>query len=236
MMLRLAKLFIFLPVLALPLWDAAPKAQAEVVMSQIDALRQLAKSTAANSKCNILPAPEAEELSGYLARAEIAAASRQSVGEARSAISLGKTLGGNAACSANTSDEVKATLDAARQVVAVAAKPSDEAEEDTTVEAPVATDRSRLIAAPKPRNASLAEYGQQAFAYFVERRCEYLSHRDVRAFWAAVVREHRAALSAYGRRAVVRTVRRAEAEADRMECGARSRQIVRAEYTRLAGY
>lgn len=236
MMLRLAKLFISLPVLALPLWDAAPKAQAEVVMSQIDALRQIAKSTAANSKCNILPAPEAEELSGYLARAEIAAASRQSVGEARSAISLGKTLGGSAACSANTSDEVKATLDAARQVVAVAAKPSDEAEDDTTVEAPVATDRSRLIAAPKPRNASLAEYGQQAFAYFVERRCEYLSHRDVRAFWAAVVREHRAALSAYGRRAVVRTVRRAEAEADRTECGARSRQIVRAEYTRLAGY
>jgi hypothetical protein len=234
MMLRLAKLFISLPVLALPLWDAAPRAQAEVVLSQIDALRQLAKSTAANSKCNILPAPEAEELSNYLARAEIAAASRQSVGEARSAISIGKTLGGSAACSTNTSEEVKATLDAARQVVAVAAKPSDEAQEDTI--APVATDRSRLIAAPKPRNASLAEYGQQAFAYFVERRCEYLSHRDVRAFWAAVVREHRAALSAYGRRAVVRTVRRAEAEAERMECGARSRQIVRAEYTRLAGY
>lgn len=232
-MLRLAKLFITLPVLVLPLWGAAPKAHAEA-MSQIDALRQLAKSRAADSKCRILPAPEAEELSGYLARAEIAAASRQSVGEARSAISLGKTLGGSAPCSANTSDEVKATLDAARQVAT--ARPVQEAEEDAAVETPVATDRSRLIAAPKPRNASLAEYGQQAFAYFVERRCEYLSHRDVRAFWAAVVREHRAALSAYGRRAVVRTVKRAEAEAERMECGARSRQIVRAEYTRLAGY
>lgn len=233
-MLRLAKLFIALPVLTLPLWEAVPKAHAET-MSQIDALRQLAKSRAADSKCRILQAPEAEELSGYLARAEIAAASRQSVGEVRSAISLGKTLGGSAACSANTSDEVKATLDAARQVVATA-RPAQEAEEEMIGEPPVATDNSRLIAAPKPRNASLAEYGQQAFAYFVERRCEYLPHRDVRAFWAAVVREHRAALSVYGRRAVVRTVRRAEAEADRMECGARSRQIVRSEYTRLAGY
>lgn len=232
-MLRLAKLFITLPVLTLPLWDAAPKAHAEV-MTQIDALRLLAKSRAADSKCRILPVPEAEELSGYLARAEIAAASRQSVGEVRSAISLGKALGGGAACSANTSDEVKATLDAARQAVATV-RPAQEAEE-AAVEPPVATDRSRLIAAPKPRNASLAEYGQQAFAYFVERRCEYLPHRDVRAFWAAVVREHRAALSVYGRSAVVRTVKRAEAEADRMECGARSRQIVRAEYTRLAGY
>ena len=140
-MLRLAKLFISLPVLTLPLWDAAPQAQAEVVMSQIDALRQLAKSRAADSKCRILPAPEAEELAGYLARAEIAAASRQSVGEVRSAISLGKTLGGTAACSANTSDEVKATLDAARQVVASAAKPLDEADDEAVVEAPVATDR-----------------------------------------------------------------------------------------------
>lgn len=234
-MLRLAKLFITLPVLTLPLWEAAPKAHAEGAMSQIDALRQLAKSRAADGKCRILAAPEAQELSGYLARAEIAAASRQSVGEVRSAISLGKALGGSAPCSANTSDEVKATLDAARQVAATA-RPAQEAEEDVAVEAPVATDRSRLIAAPKPRTASLSDYGRQAFAYFVERRCEYLSHRDVRAFWAAVVREHRAALSAYGRRAVVRTVRRAEAEADRMECGARSRQIVRAEYTRLAGY
>lgn len=234
-MLRLTKLFIALPVLTLPLWEAAPKAHAEGAMSQIDALRQLAKSRAADDKCRILPAPEAQELSGYLARAEIAAASRQSVGEVRSAISLGKTLGGSAPCSANTSEEVKATLDAARQVVATA-RPAQEAEEETAVEAPVATDRSRLIAAPRPRTASLADYGRQAFAYFVERRCEYLSHRDVRAFWAAVVREHRAALSAYGRSTVVRTVRRAEAEADRMECGARSRQIVRTEYTRLAGY
>lgn len=232
---RLAKLFITLPVLTLPFWDAAPQARADAVMSQIDALRQLAKSSAADRKCRILQAPEAEELSGYLARAEIAAASRQSVGEVRSAISLGKTLGGSAACSANTSNEIRATLDAARQVVA-AAKPADASEEDNMVEAPVATDRSRLIAAPRPRTASLADYGRQAFAYFIERRCEYLSHRDVRAFWAAVVREHRAALSAYGRRAVVRTVKRAEAEAERMECGARSRQIVRAEYTRLAGY
>jgi len=52
-MLRLAKLFIALPVLTLPLWEAVPKAHAET-MSQIDALRQLAKSRAADSKCRIL--------------------------------------------------------------------------------------------------------------------------------------------------------------------------------------
>lgn len=233
-MLRLAKLLITLPVLALPLWGAAPALKAQDVMPQIDALRQLAKSRAADGKCRVLAPGEAEELSGYLARAEIAAAGRQSVGEVRSAISLGKTLGGSAACSANTSDEIKATLDAARQAM-VAVKPSRMAQEDDDArEETVAPDRR--IRAPRPRNSSLAGYGRQAFAYLVERRCEYLPHRDTRAFWAAVVREHRAALSAYGRRAVVRTVKRAQADADRMECGARGRQIVRAEFTKLAGY
>lgn len=230
-MLRLAKLLITLPVLMLPLWGAGPGAQAQAALTQIDALRQLAKSRAADGKCRILGAAEAEELSGYLARAEIAAASRQSLGEVRSAISLGKTLGGSAACSADTSDEVKATLSAARQAMAATKSGVDE---EYVPEAKAAPGPRFLT--PRPRNASLADYGRQAFAYFVERRCEYLSHRDVRAFWAAVVREHRAALSAYGRSAVLRTVKRAEADAEKMECGAKSRQIVRAEYTRIAGY
>lgn len=233
-MLRLTKLFITLPVLTLALWAAAPALKAEAVMSQIEALRQLAKSRAADGKCRILPAGEADELAAYLARAEIAAAGRASVSEVRSAVSLGKTLGGGSDCTPHTTDEVRATLDAARQAMAKA-KPAPEPQEEDFVEAPVVPER-RTLPAPRPRNATLAEYGRQVFAYFVERRCEYLSHRDIRAFWAAVVREHRAALSAYGRRAVVRTMQRAQADADATECGARSRQIVRAEYTKLAGY
>lgn len=234
-MLRLAKLLITLPVLVLPLWGAAPALKAQDVMPQIDALRQLAKSRAADGKCRVLASGEAEELSGYVARAEIAATGRQSVGEVKSAISLGKTLGGGAACSANTSEEIKATLDAARQAMAAVTPSSRVAEEDDVAREETVVPERR-IRAPRPRNSSLASYGRQAFAYFVERRCEYLSRRDIRAFWAAVVREHRAALSTYGRRAVARAVRRAEAEAEQMECGARGRQIVRAEYTKLAGY
>lgn len=230
-MLRLAKLLITLPVLMLPLWGAGTGAHAQAAMTQIDALRQLAKSQAADGKCRILGASEAEELSGYLARAELAAASRQSLGEVRSAITLGKALGGTAACSGDTADEVKATLAAARQVMAAT---KNEPDEENAVQEKAAPGRRFLT--PQPRNASLADYGRQAFAYYVERRCEYLSHRDVRVFWAAVVREHRAALSAFGRSAVLRTLKRAEADAEKTECGAKSRQIVRAEYTRIAGY
>lgn len=235
-MLRLAKFLITLPVLALPLWGAAPVLRAQEVITQIDALRLIAKSRAADGKCRVLAPGEAEELSGYLARAEIAATGRQSVGEVRSAISLGKTLGGSAACTATTSDEIKATLEAARQAMAAAVTPSLRVAEEGDVARQETVVPERTIRAPRLRHSSLAGYGRQAFAYFVERRCEYLSHRDARAFWAAVVREHRAALSAYGRRAVVRTVKQAEAEAIRVECGAKGRQLVRAEYTKIAGY
>ena len=89
-MLRLAKLLITLPVLMLPFWGSGTAAHAQAEMTQIDALRQLAKSQAADGRCRILGVSETEELAGYLARAEVAAASRQSLGEVRSAITLGK--------------------------------------------------------------------------------------------------------------------------------------------------
>ena len=168
------RFFLTLPLLSLPLWGLSP----EAALTQMDALRLLAKSRAADGKCKILPAGEAEELGLYLARAEVAAATRNSVSEIQS--SAGKALGDTATC------------------------------------------------------RSLAEYRRQVFAYYVERRCEYLSRRGIRAFWVAIIREHRAALSAYGRPAVASTVRRAEARASEMECGAKGRQLVRAEYANLA--
>ena len=230
-MKRLTKFFITLPVLSLPLWGLSPPVQAEAVLTQMDALRLLAKTRAADGKCNILPAGEAEELGLYLARAEVAAATRNSVSEIQSTISLGKVLGDTAPCSEATSGEVGATLAAAREAMAMARqKPG--VEENLAEDNPVARRTARRVEEPRGR---LADYGRQAFAYYVERRCEFLSRRDIRAFWVAIIREHRAALSAYGRPAVNSTLRRAEARASEMECGAKGRQLVRAEYTRLAG-
>lgn len=232
-MLRLSKFFITLPLLSLPLLGLAPKLHAEVVLSQMDALSLLAKSRAADSKCKILPASEADELGGYLARAEVAVAARNSVSEVQSTISVGRALGATAACSQATSSEVEATLSAARQAMASVQHPRS-AEADIAEDNPVSRQTVRTARAPEEPRRSLADYGRHAFAYYVERRCEYLSRRDIRAFWTAIIREHRAALSAYGRSAVIGTVRRAEARANAMECGAEGRQLVRAEYTKIA--
>jgi hypothetical protein len=232
-MLRFSHFLITLPLVALPLSDVVPKAEAEAVMTQLDALRLLAKSRAANGKCKILPAADADELNGYLARAEIAAASRNSVSEAQSTIALGRALGNTASCSAATTDEIGATLTAARQAMASAKQPRPAEEEAEAVDDPPPRRAGRVAQEPTRRN-SLAAYGRQAFAYYVERRCEYLSRRDIRTFWTAIVREHRAALGDYGGPAVARILRRARAQADDIGCDAAGRRLVRSEYIKLA--
>jgi hypothetical protein len=232
-MLRFRKFFITLPLLALPHSGFASEARAEAVMTQLDALRLLAKSRAADSKCKVLPAAEADELNFYLARAEIAAASRHSVSEAQSMISLGKALGGTASCSATTTDEIGATLTAARQAV-MAVKPPPPAEKEADAAVPGTLARPALRKPQANQATSLTGYGRDAFAYYVERRCEYLSRRDTRAFWMAIMREHKAALSAYGGLAVARMLRRARAEAQEMGCDAVGRRLVRSAYTKLA--
>lgn len=231
---RFSQLIVALPLMALPLMGVASGAGAEPV-TQLDALRLLAKSHATNGKCKMLAPNDADELNGYLARAEIAAASRNSVSEVQSSLSLGKALGNTASCSDQTRAEVASVLAAARQAMAQAAQPQRAAldDESRAENEPPAT-RAKLRKPEAQPRSSLAGYGRQAFAYYVERRCEYLSRREIRAFWAAIVREHRLALGAYGGAAVAGTLRRARAQADRIGCDAAGRQLVQSTYFKLA--
>ena len=232
-MLRLTKFLITLPLLTLPLSGIASKLEAEEVMGQMDALRLLAKSRAADSKCKVLAAGDSDELNSYVARAEVAA-TRYSVSEVQSTISVGRALGSTATCSDATTGEINATLAAARQAMAaVQQAKTNVAAEDQTV--PQQNMQRRKVGQPETlRRVSLAGYGRQAFAYYVERRCEYLSRRDIRAFWAAIVREHKAALAAFGGPAVAGALRRARSQAEAIDCDSRGRQLVRGEYTNIA--
>lgn len=233
-MSRFTKRVVTLPLLALALAGLSPQAGAGPV-TQLDALRLLAKSHATAGKCKILSPDDADELSGYLARAEIAAASRHSVSEVQSNLSLGRALGNTTMCSDQSKAEVGSILAAARQAMAEAADPPRAAVEDEPpAKSDKPTQKAKLHGIEAQQRPSLAGYGRQAFAYYVERRCEYLSRRQIRAFWAAIVREHRAALGAYGGAAVAGTLRRARAQAERMGCDAAGRQLVQSEYVKLA--
>lgn len=232
-MLRLSKFLVTLPLLALPIASLAPKAGAEPV-TQMDALRLLAKSRAADGKCKTLAPADADELNSYLARAELAAASRNSVSEVQSTMTLGKTLGDTATCSPATSEEINATLNAARAAMTAAKEDRPAEEETVAVINPPPRRKSQPAPSVTSERVTLAAYGRHAYAYYVERRCEYLSRRDIRSFWTIILREHRAALGTYGGPAVAGTLRRARNQAEGVSCDAAGRRLVQSEYMRLA--
>lgn len=233
-MARLLHILITLPLIASPLSLLASNTLHAETLSQMDALRLLAKSKAADAKCQVLPSGDADELGSYLARAEVAATQRGSVQDTQGTIAVGKALGEAAACNDRTAEEVTDTLDASRRAMAAV-------EDPRTMRRQSAASSSRTLARSED---SLSErlpvtikgYRQQAFAYYLERRCRHLTSRQARSFWSSIIRQHRAALRSDGRKAVATVLRNAEAAADDMSCGVQSRRIVRAEYSQSSAF
>ena len=231
---RLLHILITLPLIVSPLSLLAGDPSHAATLSQADALRLLAKSKAADTKCNILGANEADELASYLARAEIAMAQRNSVEDTQSTIAVGKTLGSAASCDTATTDEVNGTLDAARRAMAAV----EEAESrDSQSLFRVKPGRAKAEESAGSRmTVTVERYRQQAFAYYLERRCRHLPARQARSFWSSIVRQHGAALRRDGGRKVAAALRRAEASAESTPCGSESRRIVRAGYSESSAF
>jgi hypothetical protein len=137
--MRLIPLLISLPVLV-GLAQASQPVLAKT-MDATDATMLLAKSHALDMKCNILGEGDGQQLSDYVARAEISLAEKVSVSAARKAIASGREAGKSAACD-----------DASRKLVGdvlAAAK--------TAVETPVIAEKPIVTAEPeKPETTALA--------------------------------------------------------------------------------
>jgi hypothetical protein len=231
---RLLYMLITLPLIVSPLSLLAGDPSHAATLSQADALRLLAKSKAANTKCNILGTVEADELASYLARAEIAMTQRSSVEDTQGTIAVGRTLGAATSCNAATIDEVNGTLDAARRaMVAVEEAESRDSQSIFRIK-PDKTKAKENVSSHM--TVTVERYRQQAFAYYLERRCRHLSARQARSFWSSIVRQHEAALRRDGGRKVATALRRAEASAEDTPCGAESRRIVRAGYSESSAF
>ena len=79
---------------------------------------QLARSLAIDTRCKILSPAERQDLKDFVARAEIALASRYSVKMARDTLGKGRAEGKIAPCDSTASAQVKAILQLARQATA----------------------------------------------------------------------------------------------------------------------
>ena len=221
-MLKFSQFLITLPVLALPLAALATKPALAETVGIERALELLAKSAVVDNKCNVLTVSERDELSTYVAKAEVAAAEKTTLEVTRSALSAGKKQGQAAPCGSEASYEVKETLIAAREAINAATQEEGaQAEPAAAIPAPVA-------------KSSLSAFGQVIEVYFLERRCTYLSKRKINSFYKAVVKGHFAVVSEFGKAAVSKVMKSAEARSNYQSCNGVGEARVKAGFAEVA--
>ena len=221
-MLKFSQFLITLPLLALPFSVLASKPVLAETVGFERALELLAKSVVVDNKCNVLTVSERDELSNYVAKAEVAAAERTTLDVTRSYFSAGQSQGRAETCGDEASQEVKETLIAAREAIS-------SAEQDDSSAEP-----ARTVATPTPRG-SLSVYGRIIETYYLERRCAFLSRRKMNSFYRAVVRSHRAVISEFGKPAVSRVMKSAEARSNYQSCNGVGEARVKAGSAQVAG-
>ena len=205
-MSKFSQLLITLPVLALPFVALATKPALAETVGVERALELLAKSTVVDNKCNVLTVSERDELSTYVAKAEVAGAERTTLEVTRSALALGRKAGLSVICGVQASNEVKETLIAAREAI------NKVAQEEPATPEPAAASQAPAS------EGSLAVYGKVIEAYLLERRCTYLSKSKMNSFYKAVVRGQIAVVSEFGKTAVSNVMRNAGARANAQGC------------------
>ena len=204
----------------------------------------LAKSQTIDSKCSFLNTAAHNDLSHFVARAEIALATQQSVATASAALARGKALGKAATCGDAERVEVSGILAAAKsaslqapqsmpqvaavepQPVATLEPPIDQSAEPGMLAAVEV--KPRLSGAPvkkvavKPLKLNLAKglgsYVNLTQRYYLERRCGSMGSHAIAALYQNVVATHNRTLQAFGRASTAAAMHRAEALAATQSC------------------
>ncbi len=218
---KFSQFLITLPLIALSLAEVATKPALAETVGIERALELLAKSVVVDNKCNVLTVSERDELSNYVAKAEVAAAEKTNVAVTRSALSAGQSQGRAETCGEEASREVKATLTAARDAINAAEQNSSSSEP------------TRTVATPAPRGG-LSAYGRIIETYYLERRCAFLSRRKMNSFYKAVVRSHRATIAEFGKSAVSKVMKSAEARSNYQHCNGAGEARVKAGFAEVA--
>jgi len=217
----LSRMLISLPIAALPLLAASPHLSAAPAMRPSDAVRLLAESNTADTRCHVLGTADHQQLADYVARAEVAAAQLDGVAKTKSALAAGKASGRTMACNARTTIVVAATLSAARraekelgpQIAALEkkARAQKAARSQTTsqkqvhvasLQVPPANDQKSLFSSLNGSGSALDLYTRHAAAYYIERHCRFLASNNTMAFWKAIVTRHNAMIARFGGAAV----------------------------------
>ncbi len=237
-MAKLRNLLITLPVIVVPVALLVARPAAAEMVSPTEALQILAKSDAASIKCGVLMSSERNELKQYVARAEIAAVRRLGPEEANATVATGRAAGKAVGCTPEATAEIYDALNAARVAVAQAeggrrTKPSllpnSRSVRLSNPATPVIVERQ-----PATPRGSLGRLQQVSTAYFIEKRCQFLSYSKAHGFWQSVLGAQSEAMAANTRSQVNSALKQARASAARISCDSRAARLVRSAYASLA--
>ena len=185
------------------------------------ATEMLARAQAVQQKCKFLTASQNEELSRFVARAEIAMVSKSSSKATKIIIANGRAQGQKAACSYIERTDILEILTAAQQASAGINLPADK---------PVIVEKSRVAFAatkkPVPEPAqkfaptgNLSQYAQLTKRYYLARRCNSMSMSSINSLYRNVVASHRNVVSNFGVPAVRSIMQQSEQRANQSSCG-----------------
>jgi hypothetical protein len=213
------KLFLFVPALVTGLAAGAAHAQTD---GAVQAVTILARARVIDERCHFLSPSLREELIGYAARAEIAAAEQITAARTRAAVKAGEADGRAASCNDAAKTDVRDTLAAARDAIKAADR--NAAQSDGAGSA----DQTASMAGGMV--GGLGYYAGQVKAYYLERKCKHLSVDQDTRYWQAIGRIHAATVARNGAAAVRPVMRRAEDQASALSCGSGSLAMVRTGY------
>jgi hypothetical protein len=181
----------------------------------------LARSQAIQQKCKFLNANQNQQLSSFVAKAEIAMVSKSSTKAAKTIIANGRAQGQKATCSDVERADIVDVLNAAQQATA-ASKPA--ASKPAKIEKPIqivaAAKKPALEPVQKPVRADgLANYAQLTKRYYLARRCNSMSTGAISSLYRNVVATHRNVVSNFGIPTVRNVMQQSEQSANQSSCG-----------------
>jgi hypothetical protein len=205
-------------------------AHAETVGAQ-QATQLLARSQALEEKCHFLSASQHEELSTYVAKAEVAMVAKSSAETTKAIMTSGRAQGKAAACNDNERADIINIMGAAQQAMSQAQVASVEqpAQPRQMLPAPavkpvkLSMAKDLKLAPPKlPRSAAKGALGQYAALterYYLARRCNSLSYGAINGLYRNVVSSHGQVVSSFGVPAVRAVMLQSESRANASSCG-----------------
>ena len=234
-MRKISRIVISLPLLAAA-WMAGTNSMNAAVqeLGHSEAVRVLAKSQAIDSKCRYLTRPEHNELQDYVARAEVVAAVHVGAHAATTALHSGTQAGEATDCGRESETVVRATMDAARRAISTKQRQRKSYAAKRKKRRSQKIGSNRRTAEAALLTGSLAKYRSLTAAYYVERRCQHLSHAQAVDFWRRIVRLHNRVLTSQGPDALsvakAQAIARAKA---RRRCNSSTARLVRASYQKI---